>query len=68
MFTLARPDVFSTGDLGLQKAIIKLYKVEYENQKDLFDKMNSIADNWAPYRTYACRYLWRALDAPLIPV
>lgn len=68
MFTLARPDVFSTGDLGLQKAIIKLYNVEYANQKDLFEKMNNIASKWSPYRTYACRYLWRALDAPLIPL
>lgn len=68
MFTLARPDVFSTGDLGLQKAIIKLYNVAYTNQKELFEKMNTIAANWSPYRTYACRYLWRALDAPLIPM
>ncbi|WP_245957727.1 DNA-3-methyladenine glycosylase 2 family protein [Niabella yanshanensis] len=68
MFTLARPDVFSTGDLGLQKAIIKLYHIEYANQKELFEKMNDIANSWSPYRTYACRYLWRALDAPLIPV
>lgn len=66
MFTLARPDVFSTGDLGLQKAIIKLYKVEYTNSRELFEKMNRIAAQWSPYRTYACRYLWRALDAPLI--
>lgn len=68
MFTLARPDVFSTGDLGLQKAIIKLYNVEFTSQKELLEKMNLIAANWSPYRTYACRYLWRALDMPLIPV
>lgn len=68
MFTLARPDVFATGDLGLQKAIIKLYNLEYANSKELFEKMNSIAQSWAPYRTYACRYLWRSLDAPLVPM
>ncbi len=68
MFTLARPDVFSSGDLGLQKAIIKLYNIQFANQKELFEKMNSIASKWAPYRTYACRYLWRFLDAPLVPM
>lgn len=65
MFTLARPDVFSTGDLGLQKAIVKLYRLEYIHPKELHDKMNEIACNWSPYRTYACRHLWRALDMPV---
>lgn len=64
MFTLARPDVFSTGDLGLQKAIVKLYQLEYANTRELCEKMSRIADQWSPYRTYACRYLWRSLDAP----
>jgi 3-methyladenine DNA glycosylase/8-oxoguanine DNA glycosylase len=24
----------------------------------------TIAEPWRPYRTAACRYLWRAIDAP----
>jgi len=33
MFALARPDVFSHGDLGLNNAIIKLYKLKKADQK-----------------------------------
>ena len=68
MFTLGREDVFSAGDLGLQKAMIRLYNIEYSNQKELVEKMMIIADKWSPYRSYACKYLWKHLDAPLVPV
>lgn len=68
MFSLARKDVFSVGDLGLQKAMIQLYKIEHQNKKELAEKMEAIAKNWSPYRTYACRYLWQYLDVPLVPL
>ncbi|MBU2101520.1 DNA-3-methyladenine glycosylase [Patescibacteria group bacterium] len=58
MFTLRRPDVFSTGDAGLQNAICKLYKVKRGD----FKKMERISLQWKPYRSLACRYLWRSLD------
>ena len=58
MFTLGRPDVFSIGDLGIRKAISKLYNVRSGNHK----KMIQIAENWRPYRSLACRYLWASLD------
>lgn len=62
MFALGRQDVFSSGDLGLQKAMIQLYKIEHGNKKELEEKMHLIASNWAPYRTYACLYLWKYFD------
>ncbi|GAB3027507.1 DNA-3-methyladenine glycosylase [Niabella terrae] len=68
MFTLARQDVFSAGDLGLQKAMIRLYDIEYTNTKELTQKIIEISNDWKPYRTYACRYLWEYLDSPLVPV
>lgn len=68
MFALGREDVFSAGDLGLQKAMINLYEIEYTNQKELIEKMVTISNTWSPYRSYACRYLWRHLDAPLVPL
>jgi len=68
MFTLGREDVFSVGDLGLQKAMIELYNIEYANKQELASKMEAIAERWRPYRTYACRYLWRYRDAPLVPM
>ncbi len=58
MFSLGRPDVFSTGDLGLKNAIKNLYKLKEVSNKDLF----AISAKWSPYRTYACMILWKSLD------
>jgi DNA-3-methyladenine glycosylase II len=59
MFHLDRPDVLPVGDLGVRKAIERSYKLE-----GLPDAatMERIAEPWRPYRTVACRYLWRSLD------
>jgi DNA-3-methyladenine glycosylase II len=62
MFTLAREDVFSSGDLGLQQAMIKLYKPRYTTQRELTQKLERIAQRWSPYRTYACMHLWMWKD------
>jgi len=59
MFTLAREDVFSHGDLGLRKAVEKLYGFKTKPTKEQIEK---IAVKWAPYRTYACLVLWESLD------
>jgi DNA-3-methyladenine glycosylase II len=59
MFTMQRPDVFSYGDLGLRRAIEKLYELEKEPTQR---EAESIAVKWKPYRTVACRYLWKSLD------
>jgi len=58
MFALARPDVFSVGDLGLRNAMIKLYGLKKPTDK----KLLAISKKWSPYRTYACRILWQSLD------
>ncbi|MEP7145007.1 MAG: DNA-3-methyladenine glycosylase 2 family protein [Ferruginibacter sp.] len=58
MFTLGREDVFALDDLGIQNSIKKLYKLEGLDKKALKEKMLEISQNWSPYRTYACRYLW----------
>lgn len=59
MFALGREDVFSFGDLGLRKAIMKLYKMKKEPSKKQLEK---ITKKWIPYRTYAARVLWRSLE------
>ena len=59
MFSLARPDIFSLGDLGLRKAIQRLYKLTREPTKK---EAEEISLKWSPYRTYACRILWRSLE------
>ena len=62
MFTLAREDVFSSGDYGIQKAMVKLYNIEYSNKKELLQKMMAISEFWIPYRSYACLHLWKHLN------
>ncbi len=62
MFALAKEDVFSTGDLGLQNAVKKIYGIKFRNKKQLEKKMIALAEQWKPYRTYACLYLWRHND------
>lgn len=59
MFTMGRKDVFSYGDLGIRKAIQRLYKMRKEPTQKQAEK---IASKWKPYRTIACQYLWKSLE------
>jgi len=57
MFTLARPDVFPIGDLGLRNAFKKVIG------KDLdIKEIEKFALRWKPYRSVASWYLWRTLE------
>ena len=58
MFSLGREDVFSHGDLGLRKAMKKLYRFKREPTRKQIEK---ITKKWSPYRTYACTILWQSL-------
>lgn len=62
MFALCREDVFAMDDLGLQQAVIGLYGLRNRKKKTLQAAISRITDHWAPYRTYACLYLWRWKD------
>ncbi|MFN0036153.1 MAG: DNA-3-methyladenine glycosylase family protein [Saprospiraceae bacterium] len=64
MFTLARPDVFPIDDLGIQQAMQRLFKIEEQNPRLLKIRMTELAEPWRPWRTVACRYLWRWKDTP----
>jgi DNA-3-methyladenine glycosylase II len=59
MFTLKRPNVLPTGDLGVQMAIKKHYK---KRKLPKPAQMEKVAKPWEPYRSIACWYLWRSLD------
>ncbi len=61
MFTLGREDVFSFGDLGLAKAIQKLYNLK---KKPTRKQLEKITKKWSPYRTHAARILWESLELP----
>ncbi len=62
MFSLGHEDVFAVDDLGIQQAMIKLYKIKYTTKKELQAKMLKRSLAWAPYRTYACLHLWNWKD------
>jgi DNA-3-methyladenine glycosylase II len=59
MFTLGREDIFSFGDLGLAKAIQKLYSLK---KKPTRKQLEKITKRWSPYRTHAALVLWKSLD------
>jgi DNA-3-methyladenine glycosylase II len=61
MFSLNRPDVFPSGDLGIQQAMKKLYGLGGQG-RELIKEMDKVAQNWSPFRTTACRYLWKWKD------
>lgn len=63
MFRLGRPDVLPTLDLGIQKAIQRVYGLR---KRPSVRRMEKLAREWAPYRTIACWYLWRSLDQPAL--
>ena len=59
MFHLERPDVLPVGDLGIRRAIERAYGLDALPQAA---EIEEIAAPWRPYRSLACRYLWRSLD------
>ncbi|OGE25946.1 hypothetical protein A2780_01570 [Candidatus Daviesbacteria bacterium RIFCSPHIGHO2_01_FULL_41_45] len=58
MFSLQRKDIFSHGDLGLKNALKKLYYLDNPSKEDL----EKIIGRWSPYKTSACKILWKSLD------
>ncbi len=59
MFHLERPDVLAVGDLGIRRAIERAYGLDALPQAAEIER---IAEPWRPYRSLACRYLWRSLQ------
>jgi DNA-3-methyladenine glycosylase II len=62
MFTLGREDIYAIDDLGLQNAVVKLYKLRTTDKKKLQQRILKITAKWSPYRTYACLHLWKWKD------
>lgn len=57
----AEPDVFSVGDLGLQRALAKLYGIGAVDE----EAMQRAAERFSPYGTTAALYLWQSLEWPM---
>ena len=69
MFSLKRPNILPTGDLGIKSAIKRAYKKRYKT-KDGYPTakhIEKIAKGWHPYCSIASWYLWRSLDHPAEP-
>ncbi len=60
MFHLGRPDVLAVGDLGIRRAVMVRYGLP---KLPTTPELEAIAEPWRPYRTLACRFLWRSLQA-----
>jgi DNA-3-methyladenine glycosylase II len=53
IMVMREPDVLPVGDVGLARAIANLYGQGMDAQ--------DLGENWRPYRSVACWYLWRTL-------
>ncbi len=60
IFRLGRPDVLPIDDYGVRRAFGLVYERAMPTPKELATH----GERWAPYRTVASWYLWRALELP----
>ena len=58
IFSLGRQDIMPLGDLGVRKAIKKLYNLSQLPDSQYILKISS---SWKPYRSIATWYLWKSL-------
>lgn len=61
MFRLGRPDVLPTGDFGVREGFRIAYRKRAQPTADALAKYGR---RWAPFRSVASWYLWRAAEPP----
>lgn len=61
MFNLGRGDVFSVGDYGIRKGMQRVFGLR---ALPAAEAMRRRAARWAPWRSVASWYLWRANELP----
>jgi len=59
MFPLHPPDVLPVGDLGVRRAIERLYGFEALPSAA---EVEALGERWRPWRSLASLYLWESLD------
>lgn len=59
IFHLLRPDILPVSDLGLQRAMERLYN---KGEALTHSEMRAIGEKWRPWASVATWYLWRSLD------
>ena len=63
IFSLNRPNVLPIGDLGLQLALKKLYRMR---QLPTVKRMRALGRKWNPLETVGTWYAWRAQDEKIV--
>jgi len=63
IFTLGRKDVMSLNDVGLQRSIKWLYRLDETPDKEMLKK---ISNKWKPYRSIASLYLWELINRNML--
>ncbi len=58
MFKMGKEDIFSWGDLGLRKGLIKFLEPENLTKELMEHRVSS----WSPYKTYGAIAMWHLLD------
>jgi 3-methyladenine DNA glycosylase/8-oxoguanine DNA glycosylase len=59
IFRLGRPDVLPVDDYGIRKGFAAVFRTRELPSRDVVAARGA---RWAPYRTVASWYLWRAVD------
>ena len=64
IFNLGRPDVLPVHDLGVRRG----FQIAYRKRSlPTPEQLAKHGVRWAPHRTHAARYLWRAADSAVNP-
>ena len=64
IFNLGRPDVLPVHDLGVRRGFQIAYR---KRSMPTPEQLAKHGVRWAPHRTTAARYLWRAVDSAVNP-
>jgi DNA-3-methyladenine glycosylase II len=59
LHALDRPDVLAPADIGIRRAVMQVYGLDAMPSAA---EVEVLAERWRPWRTIACRALWRSLS------
>ena len=63
IFYLLEPDIFPTKDLGIMRAMNRLYN---KGEPLKTEKILVISRKWKPWRTVASFFLWNSIDSDIV--
>ena len=63
IFCLNKPDIFSSDDIGLLKAMALNY---FNDIRPTKNEAENFSLKWKPWRTIASWYLWRSIDPEIV--